>query len=30
VDRKIMKVAPIASREIKLNADDAVCDLCWK
>ena len=30
VDRKIMKIPPIGSREVKINADDAVCDLCWK
>jgi hypothetical protein len=30
IDRKIMKIAPIASREIKMQSNDAVCDLCWK
>ena len=30
IDRKIMRNAPTAAREIKINADDAVCDLCWK
>lgn len=30
VDKKIMKVGPIASREVKLEADSAVCDNCWK
>ena len=29
-DRKIMKVAPLVSKEVKMEQDDAVCDLCWK
>ena len=30
VDRKIMRIPPLATREVKMNANDAVCDICWK
>ena len=30
IDRKIMKAPPTVSREVKMEGDDAVCDLCWK
>ena len=29
MDRKVMKVPPLVSREIKLDKNAAVCDLCW-
>lgn len=29
MDRKIMKVPPIVSREVKLDNNTAVCDNCW-
>jgi E3 ubiquitin-protein ligase CHFR len=29
MDRKVMKVPPLASRDIKLDDNTAVCDLCW-
>ena len=29
MDRKVMRVAPLVSREIKLDKNAAVCDPCW-
>jgi hypothetical protein len=29
-DKKIMKVPPVASKEVKLDSESSVCDLCWK
>lgn len=29
VDRKIMKIPPLASREIAVYRGSAVCDICW-
>ncbi len=29
MDRKVMKVPPLVSREIKLDKNTVVCDLCW-
>ena len=29
MDRKVMKVAPLVAREIKLDDNTVVCDLCW-
>lgn len=29
IDKKIMKVAPLAAKDIKLDNHAVVCDLCW-
>lgn len=29
MDRKVMKVVPSVAKEVKLDGDTAVCDLCW-
>lgn len=29
IDRKVMKIPPLVSREIKLDKNTAVCDNCW-
>jgi E3 ubiquitin-protein ligase CHFR len=29
-DKKIMKVPPLVAKEVPLEVDSAVCDLCWK
>lgn len=29
VDRKIMKIPPLMSREIPITRESAVCDICW-
>jgi len=29
-DKKLMKIPPLVSKEVPLNADSAICDLCWK
>ena len=29
IDKKILKVAPTVAKQIKLDKNAAVCDLCW-
>ena len=29
MDKKLMKVPPLVPKEVKLEKDSAICDLCW-